>query len=104
MLLRKSMDIKVIWIFIIGVLLIFISYLNRLQEKVTNMNEKLKKIYKHMKIEDKFEEAINEEIKGLILNGEKFKAIKVYRQHTGLGLKEAKEYVDSLSEEIKKAQ
>ena len=98
------MDIKVIWIFIIGVLLIFISYLNRLQDNVANMNEKLKKIYKHMGIEDKLEDLINEEIKELILNGEKFKAIKVYRQHTGLGLKETKEYCDSLSEEIKKAQ
>ena len=98
------MDIKVIWIFIIGVLLIFISYLNRLQDNVANMNEKLKKIYKHMGIEDKLEDLINEEIKELILNGEEFKAIKVYRQHTGLGLKETKEYVDSLSEEIKKVQ
>lgn len=101
MLLRKSMDINVIWVFIIGILLIFISYLNRLQEKVTSLNKKLKKIYEHMGIEDKLEDLINEEIKALILNGEKIKAIKVYREYTGLGLKEAKEYVDSLNEEIK---
>lgn len=96
------MDIKAIWVFIIGILLIFISYLNKLQEEVTKMNKKLKKIYEHMGIEDKLEESINEEIKELILNGEKVKAIKVYRQHTGFGLKESKEYIDSLSEEIKK--
>ncbi|WP_435575532.1 ribosomal protein L7/L12 [Clostridium gasigenes] len=40
------------------------------------------------------------ELKNLIREGKKIKAIKKYRIVTGLGLKEAKDYVDSLSEKI----
>ena len=40
------------------------------------------------------------ELKNLIAEGKKFEAIKKYRMVTGLGLKEAKEYVDLLSEKI----
>ncbi|WP_253198424.1 ribosomal protein L7/L12 [Clostridium gasigenes] len=45
-------------------------------------------------------ENIDVELKNLIEQGEKIKAIKRYRIVTGLGLKEAKDYVDSLSEKI----
>jgi Ribosomal protein L7/L12 len=38
------------------------------------------------------------ELMKLIEQGEKIKAIKEYRDFTGVGLKEAKDYVDSLSE------
>jgi len=39
------------------------------------------------------------ELKSLILEGKKIKAIKAYRMATGIGLKEAKDYVDALSEQ-----
>ncbi len=37
------------------------------------------------------------EVHALALQGQKIQAIKLYRELTGVGLKEAKEYVDSLS-------
>lgn len=40
------------------------------------------------------------ELKNLIAEGKKYEAIKKYRMVTGLGLKEAKEYVDLLSEKV----
>jgi hypothetical protein len=36
------------------------------------------------------------EILELVRRGEKIKAVKLYRQHTFVGLKEAKEFIDSL--------
>lgn len=44
-------------------------------------------------------EGLDIELKDLIAAGEVSKAIKRYREVTGQGLKEAKEYVDLLSEE-----
>ncbi len=44
-------------------------------------------------------ENLNIELKNLIAEGKKNKAIKKYRMVTGVGLKEAVEYVDLLSEE-----
>ncbi|MBU3093710.1 ribosomal protein L7/L12 [Clostridium sp. CF011] len=41
---------------------------------------------------------ILDELKSLLLEGRRIKAIKKYREVTGLGILEAKEYVDSLSE------
>lgn len=43
-------------------------------------------------------ENMDNELKNLIAEGKKIEAIKRYRIITGLGLKEAKEYVDLLSE------
>lgn len=43
-----------------------------------------------------------DELKVLIEKGQKVKAIKEYRVATGVGLKEAKEYIDLLSEDMKK--
>lgn len=42
------------------------------------------------------EPTINEELRNLITEGKTPEAIKRYREVTGLGLKEAKDYVDSL--------
>lgn len=42
-------------------------------------------------------DTITDELKSLISEGKKIEAIKRYRIATGVGLKEAKEYVDSLS-------
>ncbi|HEY7355295.1 MAG TPA: 50S ribosomal protein L7/L12 [Ktedonobacterales bacterium] len=37
----------------------------------------------------------------LIMQGKKIEAIKIYRQQTGLGLKEAKDYVDALEHQMR---
>jgi len=44
-------------------------------------------------------DTVTNELKSLILAGKKIEAIKKYRTVTGLGLLEAKEYVDSLCEQ-----
>lgn len=43
----------------------------------------------------------SEHLKMLIMQGKKIEAIKVYRQQTGLGLKEAKDYVDALERQMR---
>lgn len=72
---------------------IFIN-INQLQTDVRRINKKLIEITKQTGIADTSEE----EVKRLISEGKKIQAIKKYRETTGLGLKEAKEYVDTLSE------
>jgi hypothetical protein len=39
---------------------------------------------------------VNQKIMEFVKAGEKIRAIKLYREHTGVGLKEAKDYVESL--------
>ena len=59
------------------------------------MDKKLDQIMDYLGIEDV---NINEELKELIADNKKIPAIKRLRQETGMGLKEAKEYVDNLDE------
>lgn len=56
------------------------------------------KIAEHIGLVDIKLENEDEEFKKLILKGKKIQAIKRYRMLTGVGLKEAKDYVDSISE------
>jgi ribosomal protein L7/L12 len=43
-------------------------------------------------------ENIDEEIKKQILEGNKIKAIKIYKDFSGAGLKEAKDYIEELTD------
>ena len=63
--------------------------------KIKHMDKKLDQIMDYLGIEDV---NINEELKELIADNKKIPAIKRLRQETGMGLKEAKEYVDNLDE------
>ncbi len=60
------------------------------------MNLTLEKIAKQVGVTGTVIENIDEELINLILQGKKIKAIKRYRMVTGIGLKEAKDYIDSL--------
>ncbi|MCI1946313.1 ribosomal protein L7/L12 [Clostridium sp. MT-14] len=62
------------------------------------MNSKLNKISKCVGVCDELKKEIIEELKDLVSRGEKIKAIKKYRVVTGAGLKEAKDYIDSLND------
>jgi len=85
-----------IWL-IIGMLLISIlSAINQLRNEITRTNSFLEKIAKQIGVPDTTTENIDEELKALIAKGQKIKAVKRYREVTGLGLKEAKEHVDLL--------
>ncbi|HEU5368473.1 MAG TPA: ribosomal protein L7/L12 [Ktedonobacterales bacterium] len=43
----------------------------------------------------------SEHLKQLLLRGKKIEAIKVYREQTGTGLKEAKDYIDALERQMR---
>ncbi len=91
------MDETFIWGIIVGALLISIVRDNSMLRKdVARTNLTLNKIAKHIGVSDTITENIDEELKGLIAEGKTIKAIKKYRMTTGLGLKESKEYIDSL--------
>ncbi|QAT40920.1 ribosomal protein L7/L12 [Clostridium sp. JN-9] len=70
-----------------------VSSISQMRSDITRININLDKIAKQVGVPD----TITDELKSLILEGKKIEAIKKYRIATGLGLKEAKEYIDSLS-------
>ncbi|MCM1990064.1 ribosomal protein L7/L12 [Oceanirhabdus seepicola] len=53
----------------------------------------------HIEVPDTVLKNMNIELKSLIAEDKKIKAIKKYRMVTGVGLKEANEYIDLLSKE-----
>lgn len=93
------MDYKIIWfIFGIGAILSLLSVISQLRNDVSRINITLDKIAKQVGVTDTAIQNIDGELKDLISQGKKVKAIKKYRMVTGIGLKEAKEYIDLLSE------
>ncbi|MBN1068558.1 ribosomal protein L7/L12 [Clostridium sp. ZS1] len=75
-----------------GLLMWIVGSINQMRSDVSRININLNKIAKQIGVPN----TINDEIKNLILEGKKVEAIKKYRNATGLGLKESKEYIDSL--------
>lgn len=61
--------------------------------RIKLINKKLDRIMERLGME---EENIDEELKDLLREGKMVEAVKRQRQETGMGLKEAKEYVDEL--------
>ena len=80
------------------ILLVMLSMVLQLQNDIVRIRQKLDCIVKHMGIGEQERLNIDSELKGLILEGKKIEAIKRYRIVNGTGLKEAKEYIDKLSE------
>ncbi|SHK20231.1 Ribosomal protein L7/L12 C-terminal domain-containing protein [Hathewaya proteolytica DSM 3090] len=78
---------------IITMIMVVIIAIERINSQLEHINNKLNKITKHLGLD---ECEIDEDLKKLIAEGKKIKAIKRYREHTGVGLKEAKDYIDSL--------
>lgn len=74
--------------------MILLSNLFSLSNEINRTNKKLDKIIKALNINEYNE--INNELKDIINDRGKIKAIKRYREITGVGLKEAKEYIDKL--------
>ncbi|HEY5525586.1 MAG TPA: ribosomal protein L7/L12 [Clostridium sp.] len=93
------MDDKIMYGIIGLALLIIISSISQLRSDIARIKVTLDKIAKQIGVPDTITANIDAELKSLISEGKKIKAIKKYRIITGLGLKEAKEYVDLLSEQ-----
>lgn len=83
---------------LLGLFTYLISYISQLKDELRRTNLTLNKIVKHLGIEEEITENIDYELKSIISEDGKIKAIKRYREVTGAGLKEAKEYVDNLAE------
>ncbi|HDX9579186.1 TPA: ribosomal protein L7/L12 [Bacillus pseudomycoides] len=74
--------------------ILYISdHLNRINKRLKRTEDKLDQITKQIEIP---EHTINDELRQLVTDGEKIKAIKKAREVLGLSLLEAKNYVDSL--------
>jgi ribosomal protein L7/L12 len=82
---------------LITILFIFFNTLQRNQERIES---KLNKIIEQLGVSEPSIKLINDELKDelikLVEANKKVKAIKKLRDATGMGLKEAKDYVDSL--------
>jgi hypothetical protein len=64
------------------------------EPRIRRLQAKLDYLAAHLKVE--YNDPLELEIRPLIASGEKIEAIKRVRERTGMGLKEAKDYVESL--------
>ena len=85
--------LTILGIAVVGLSLWIVSSISQMRSDIKRININLNKIAEQVGVPD----IITDELKSLILEGKKVEAIKKYRMATGLGLKEAKEYIDSLS-------
>lgn len=85
---------------LIVLLIIFNSGINTLERNQKRIESKLDRIIEHLGLPEPSREHISDELKSeltkLVRENEKIKAIKRLREATGMGLREAKDYVDSL--------
>ena len=64
----------------------------KLERQVAFLSEQLGLQYR-----DEQDDEVSSEIQELIRRGKEIAAIKLYREQTGVGLRAAKEYIDSLA-------
>ena len=73
-----------------GIILII---LGEIKTEIARTNKNLNAVMKKIGIE----EAFMPEVEKLVNEGKTVEAIKKYRKETGIGLKESKEYIDSIN-------
>ena len=90
------MDPFLFWLFLFGA--VFAAILSRNATPVTTtatrLERKIDLLLKHLGIDPN--EGVDDEILELVKSGQKIAAIKLYREKTGAGLREAKDFVESL--------
>jgi len=84
------MVVGIIALIIIGLSIIILARLTKTTKDIKKIKQRIEKV------QQRDLSKIDQEIVELLGNGKKILAIKRVREHFGLGLKEAKEYVDSL--------
>jgi ribosomal protein L7/L12 len=69
-----------------------------LRQKVRKLEHRVAFLLDHLGLDypEESDPGITEEIIELVRMGRKIEAIRLYREATGVGLKEAKEFIDSL--------
>ncbi len=96
--LRKIVDINSA-LLIAVCFLILLSILQQLRSppslrgRADRVEQKVDAILKHLGIE--WKDQVSERVKELVRAGKKIEAIKMYREETGAGLKEAKDAVEA---------
>lgn len=93
-------NINSVWI-IIGacMLMILVSVISQMRNDLKQIRITLDKIAKKFGAIEIVTKEEKEELKRLVSEGKNVEAVRRCREITGLGLKEAKEYVDGISEE-----
>ena len=69
-----------------------------LRQRVGKLERQIAFLLEHLRLEYREEPnaGVSPEILELVRGGDKLRAIKLFREETGLGLKEAKEFIESL--------
>lgn len=93
-------NINSLWI-IIGacMLMILVSVISQMRNDLKHMRITLDKIAEKFGAIEIITKEEKEELKRLVAEGKSVEAVRKCREITGLGLKEAKEYVDMICEE-----
>ena len=86
----------IFWLVLVFGLLMMTQYLSPSTSgsKNSRLERKIDLILKHLGIDP--DQGADETIRELLKAGQKIQAIKLYREQTGIGLKEAKDYVEGL--------
>jgi ribosomal protein L7/L12 len=71
-----------------------------LRQRVEKLERQVAALFAHLNLqyEDRPTSAVSPEILALVRRGRKIEAIKRYREETGVGLREAKNFIESLDE------
>lgn len=84
-----------------------VGQLHRIEERLERIEEKLDRLLSQQSLSQQSlsgqdlsratgDEPWMQEVRSLLRRGQKIGAIKVYREHTGVGLKEAKDAVEAM--------
>lgn len=93
------MDINSIWIILgVAMLMLLVSIISQLRSDIMRIRVTLDRIAEKVGVPDILTKEEKAELLKLIAEGKKVQAIKRFRIITGIGLKEAKEYIDELSD------
>ncbi|EOU1723383.1 ribosomal protein L7/L12 [Clostridium perfringens] len=82
-----------------GAFMFLIGSVGQLRNEVKLMRGTLNRIAERVGVTDIVTKEEKEELKSLLSEGKNVQAVRRFREITGLGLKEAKEYVDGLGKE-----
>lgn len=86
---------------IFGAIILILIDNAQLRNEIKRINKTLERIAKQIGASEPILESMEEELIDLLKEGKKIKAVKRYREVTGHGLKESKDYIDSLDISIR---
>ena len=93
-------NVNSIWIIVGAIMLmILVSVISQMRNDLKHMRITLDKISEKFGAIEIVTKEEKEELRRLVTEGKNVEAVRRCREITGLGLKEAKEYVDRLGEE-----